>query len=513
MNTKFRIFVLGFLLIAGSLAVSKPVLAFSTPEASYPLLYQQAIESPDMNLQSFVRETIKAIMFSFADQAGMPKLSTVSSGGTPSPGTDNGGLVPTLASLIGLVYQAPPASGLTYLADLGSKVGIAKPAYAQDNGIGFTSMEAVLPLWKAFRDMSYLLFVLVFVITGFAIMFRFKVDPRTIITLEAALPKIIIGLILVTFSYAIAGFLVDLMWIINNLLLGVFHQLRPDYFSFVSGTPVTSVVDNASLIIQSAMAPFEIGAVFLIILGMIVGGVAGIPFGGPAGMATGAVVGALILLIIFAIVFIIALFRLLWTLLKAYVNVVLAIIFAPFLLAFGALPASSSTGAWFKNILSNLAVLPVVLTMLLIANFLVRESLHEMPLLEGAFAGIGIVSIPGASPSTLAEVQQVVQASIPARVSFFFLMIFVALGLMLMTPHVADMIKNVLAGKSFGDRLGIGEAAMGVPMAAGRMGAAGGIEAGYRNLTTGKSPVIPTEWQGLTWNTKEAATKKILSGR
>src|SRR6185437_16773771 len=41
---------------------------------------------------------------------------------------------------------------------------------------------------------------------------RFRVDPRTVMTLQNQIPRVIIAILLITFSYAIAGALIDLMW-------------------------------------------------------------------------------------------------------------------------------------------------------------------------------------------------------------------------------------------------------------------------------------------------------------
>ncbi|PIV01585.1 hypothetical protein COS54_00805, partial [Candidatus Shapirobacteria bacterium CG03_land_8_20_14_0_80_39_12] len=109
----------------------------------------------------------------------------------------------------------PPVSSVEYFADLGSKLGIAKPAYAQ--GVGFSGLSNLLPLWKAFRDVSYFFFVIIFIVIGLAIMFRVKLDPKTVITVQNALPKMVIALILITFSYAIAGLMIDLIYVLINI--------------------------------------------------------------------------------------------------------------------------------------------------------------------------------------------------------------------------------------------------------------------------------------------------------
>ena len=81
-----------------------------------------------------------------------------------------------------------------------------------ETGTGFDGLKPLLPLWTVFRNIVYILFVLVFVIIGVAIMLRLKIDPRTVMTIQNQIPKLIIGILLVTFSFSIAGFLIDIMY-------------------------------------------------------------------------------------------------------------------------------------------------------------------------------------------------------------------------------------------------------------------------------------------------------------
>ena len=120
-----------------------------------------------------------------------------------------GGAIGVMGKMISVLYTPPLHSG-DYFNHLAQNFGIAKPAYAQ--GTGFEGLKPLLGLWTAFRNIVYLIFTIVFVVIGLAIMFRIKIDPRTVMTIQNQIPKIIIGIVLVTFSYAIAGFLIDMMY-------------------------------------------------------------------------------------------------------------------------------------------------------------------------------------------------------------------------------------------------------------------------------------------------------------
>ncbi len=118
------------------------------------------------------------------------------------------GAIQGTSQLISLLYQKPAASSLDYLAYVQNNIQnkqIVQPAFA-DEGFGFGALGPILEVWKTFRNASYFIFVLGFIVYGFMIMFRIKINPQTAITIQLALPKLIITLLLITFSYAIARF-------------------------------------------------------------------------------------------------------------------------------------------------------------------------------------------------------------------------------------------------------------------------------------------------------------------
>jgi hypothetical protein len=103
-------------------------------------------------------------------------------------------------------YQ--PVSGIQYIAQLKDNF-LGKPTYAAQ-GIGFAGLAPLIPIWQVFRNMVYVLFSIVLVGIGLSIMLRIKISPQAVITIQSAIPKLITSLILVTFSYAIAGLLIPL---------------------------------------------------------------------------------------------------------------------------------------------------------------------------------------------------------------------------------------------------------------------------------------------------------------
>lgn len=123
-----------------------------------------------------------------------------------------GGMLGATTDLIAATYQQPATSGVysEYLAD---NFGIVQKAHAQETSYGFNGLRPILKLWEAVRNIAYILLTLAFIFIGVGVMLRVKIDPRTVMTIQNQIPKVIIGIILITLSYAISAVLIDLMWV------------------------------------------------------------------------------------------------------------------------------------------------------------------------------------------------------------------------------------------------------------------------------------------------------------
>ena len=151
-----------------------------------------------------------------------------------------GGAIGFMGNMIATLYT-PPLHTADYFRDLASNFGINKKAYAENTGgTGFQGLTPLIGIWSAFRNIVYLLLVVIFVVIGLAIMLRVKIDPRTVMSIQNQIPKIIIGILVVTFSFAIAGFLIDLMWVFIYLIFGIFSGMSPEIAKSVSGLSPTA---------------------------------------------------------------------------------------------------------------------------------------------------------------------------------------------------------------------------------------------------------------------------------
>jgi hypothetical protein len=137
-----------------------------------------------------------------------------------------------VTNLIVLPYANPPASGIYWAYSGLQNAGFVPKTYAAE-GIGFAAIKPFMSIWKVFRDISYMLLVLVLIAIGFMIMFRAKINPQTVISVENSLPKIVVALLLITFSFPIAGFLIDLMYISIGIIAVFFSNVQnpPTWFA------------------------------------------------------------------------------------------------------------------------------------------------------------------------------------------------------------------------------------------------------------------------------------------
>lgn len=468
---------------------------------------------------------------------------------------NGGGAIGLMGNAITMLYTPPFHTG-TYFQNLASNFGLVKTAHAQITGTGFQGLLPIIKLWEVFRNAVYLIFVLVFVIIGIAIMLRVHIDPRTVMTIQNQIPKIIVGIIVVTFSFAISGFLIDIMYasiyLLGNTIVSADPALEKssvvlktagasvpfsaadevfktnafvtDKVEKVPGSgllmltarPSNTVADFATKLfrpITNFMFPvqqiaeeaksadcagsfvsgllckgknFAIGAVTnqfspLNPLFAITAPIAGLAEGsgfvfdlasnipGPVGNIFGAasnaadffkdplkaissilayllgrVIGALAFLII-GIAILWALFRIWFMLIKAYIFILLDVVYAPFWILGSLMPGSKLTiDLWLRDLLSHLAVFPAVISMFLLGRFFMDSfaTAGRDAFVPPMVGGVG-------NPEMLSAL--------------------IGLGIILLTPQVGAMMRGVFKAPEFDlstirQALGVGASVAGAPI-------------------------------------------------
>lgn len=289
----------------------------------------------------------------------------------------NGGALKFFANGVGTMITNRPVSVVDYVAYMDSKLHFPlspTPAYASNPSYGYRGLLPLVPVWTLARNVAYLLFASLFVLTGIMIVLRVKIDPKTVISIQAALPKIFFSLILVTFSYAIAGFFLDLMYLLMSLIINVF-----DSQNIAGGAPALlrngiegSVFSLfAGVLLGNFLSP-TIGSSSTV--NSLVQGISGdilqsaIDFGSLGGINSmlGAASSLIKLIIIIPLLW--AVIKTWIMLLKSYVHIIFGVIISPLWLAMGALPGSGNTFAsWAKSILAHILVFPFI-TLIILAG-------------------------------------------------------------------------------------------------------------------------------------------------
>ncbi len=285
-----------------------------------------------------------------------------------------GGVVGGLANSMDNMIAMKPVSGVDYTTYLANQVKFPlapKTAYAAYS-LGYSGLTPVLSLWKLSRNFAYLLFALLFVIIGAMIILRVKIDAKTVASVQNALPKIFLSLILITFSYAIVGFLIDLMYVLTGLIYNLLASqidLGQDIVS--KDLPVQLAqgsifnVFGIQGIFATAKAPAEqVGKLIEAAMGK------GTPLYGEkvAGFGSAALAW---LIFSFAIVY--SLFKTWITLLTAYFQIILGVIAGPIMLAAGAIPGRNTIGPWMRNMIANIMLFPFIILYLLVGFALVSS--------------------------------------------------------------------------------------------------------------------------------------------
>ncbi len=340
---------------------------------------------------------------------GVPMLASVDT---------SGGVLGTTTGLIGLLYTNRPVRTVDYLASIGEDLGIVKQANAQVVGSGAQVLNPIRTLWQVSRNISYVIMIIIFLIIGLMVMFRTKINPQTVITAQAALPGLVIGLIMITFSYFLAGLISDMAFVGTNIVGYYFQaaQDKPpqDLVGAVSQrsilslfTPFTRIlnVGNVSEALNSIWGDlgdpninfFDITQLdpqrvikllttFIAFqlfspVGSLVPGFGQAVIGGAAvisGQFATLTVASFSLAFIGMLALLYAMLRLLLRLINNFLTIIFLTITAPFQFLFASLPGRQGIATnWILNMLANILAFPAVLVVLYFVAFILGPNFRS----------------------------------------------------------------------------------------------------------------------------------------
>lgn len=461
-------------LVACCFLLVKPVHAQSDCDPDPNLPAQQALDK--LNKCAIEKNIFDDKIFNINQIAGTADsiLSLLSGQSQLHPDT-NGvtagtGALAASGKLVATLYRTPPVSGVQYFAQKIQKFNPVQPAYAQ-TGIGFDALQPAQKLWQAFRNISYIGFVLVFVVIGFMVMFRAHISPQAVATVQDTIPRVIIALILVTFSYAIAGLMIDVMFLFLNIVINTLKaaNLLTSAGDVVFEKSVFGIIwnswTNTFKVVYDALSSIIDAAINL---PMGLDKIAGF-FGGAIG---GIIVGIALLFIMFRVFFM---------LLMAYAMIILLTIAAPFFFLIQALPGNNGAKEWFKQMAANVSVFPVTALMFIFA---------------GIIGGIGALGGWPGGGVTHTDIGQF--PLLAGDIDAGAIGQLIGIGFLLMTPEAANMVKKAIGAQGgLGAGFGAGAAAL---------GAAGGF-AGRRVAQSAPGQAV----SGLAKYHGEKSTEKLMN--
>lgn len=393
-------------------------------------------------------------------------LAPTANGSSTSPAAymDRGPIL-GLAAMIDTIRATPPASGVEYIAQKLQDFDLIPQAYAQ--GFGYTTLSSAQTLWTATRNMSYGLMVLVFIVFAFMIMLRVKLSPQTVISIQSALPRIALALVFITFSYAIAGLLIDASYLIQGLFAALIKSTAG------VGANSAGITDHEIIpLVQQLNSPadaFVSAANFFLVLTLLFAVITLIP-----GIVT-TIVGAIgaIFFFLVALAFLIALFRVFWLMVKTYAVLMLLIIGGPIYILWGTISLSGGLGSWVKAIVGHLSVFVAAGLLAFLAHmffwgayptpwtFLADTRAFNPYLINPGQASLGAATLPGIGSSNNPG----------------FLGLAVGFVVLFSIPSLANMMKDfILTGRAGRFESGIGSS-FGLIKTTG--GLAGGAGVGY----------------------------------
>jgi hypothetical protein len=323
------------------------------------------------------------------------------------------------ASLMGDLYANPTASGVGYFAYLYNKSGLAGKTYAATNNpqysgpvYGFSFLSPIYPIWAVARNLAYIFLLLIIVVTGILIIIGGKVGGQVPITFMSALPNIIAAIFLITFSYAIGGFMIDLMNIILGFIFAAFSTLNgqlsplsngqansfPSAFS--SRSYVYSVFGNVSS--TGTVDTLKGTSGVLTQIQNQNGHILATIFAAIGKFITGNSASQDIIVFIVSVILLFTLFKIIIKLLKGYIIFLFLPVVSPFLFLIGAIPGQSKyIGTFFKGMLKAVAIFVTTYTIFNLIYYLLNTTQsfyngNSLPLL-GLAPLVGSINSKGSS--------------------------------------------------------------------------------------------------------------------
>jgi len=235
----------------------------------------------------------------------------------------------------GIVINEPvPVNLALFWNDSVSRVPFFGKALAAESRYSGPFLDLILGIWKVTRNFAFGILSAVMVVIGIMIMSRKKLNPQVYVTAQTALPRVVLAVILIAFSYPIGAAIASMGWTMGFS----FHDFisKIDWGAGTAGSGGTGLLAGG------------IGGIIVLLIGH---GIA------VAGVGAFVIPVLIITAIICLILFIIAFLKIL----QIYFKMIISIIGAPIVFALSAIPGNeTSMTNWFKQMVAYGLSIPAV---------------------------------------------------------------------------------------------------------------------------------------------------------
>ncbi|HJZ05386.1 MAG TPA: hypothetical protein VJ327_06005 [Patescibacteria group bacterium] len=269
----------------------------------------------------------------------------------------NKGMVSAVGKIGALAYTIPPTGD--HFANiikntLSNNILNSKANAQEPQGSGDDILSIIEPFWRGTRNVAYGLFVVVMVAIGFMIILQRQLPTRTVVTFTYALPRILIGLVLITFSLPLIALIVDIFVFFASAL--------------VASIAASTAIENIASTVPIEGAADAISTFLTLFAGNVIGIVVTFATGGLVQliMMTILIIGGIVL-------FVLTMIRLL----SSYVWILVYTIFSPIVILFGSLPGQEGTITDLgKKLIAKALVFPLILFFVILALFFAAYTLN-----------------------------------------------------------------------------------------------------------------------------------------
>lgn len=249
----------------------------------------------------------------------------------------------------GAINEPMPMNMAYYLNRTGEKLPyVGGTVFAQTvSQFDGPLLDIVYDIWTIARDFALAAMAIVMIIMGIMIMTRKKVDSQTMVTVQYAVPRVVISLTLIFLSYTIGASLASFGWNFSYTAQEIVEEMFIETEENIMGAghPLESV--RNFFITVASVGIFAVQAVATGGVSVIIWGLLNITLG-VVQLAAG----------LYAFM--------------VYVHILLKLIFSPFDFAIGAVPGNNRIEMWFKEVAGKILGLTMLRVMIASANNIAR---------------------------------------------------------------------------------------------------------------------------------------------